>query len=100
MTDPAPTPWDTLGTSITDANGRLVAVLAGRLLQQRQVAAELAVAREMRQALEGLLDGMRLLVREGALTPAQRRNILEHRSVVTAYAVLNKIKKEEEGAAT
>jgi hypothetical protein len=51
--DVAPTPWQISGTSILDAKGRLVVLAAGRLIDQPEILAAIAVARE---ALEALLQ--------------------------------------------
>jgi hypothetical protein len=51
MTDPAPTPWTWTGTTINDADGRLVAILSQRLSQQEVLIAEIMAAREMHELL-------------------------------------------------
>lgn len=51
-TDVAPTPWRISGTSILDAQDRLVVLAACRLVDYPEILAEIAAAPEMRKALE------------------------------------------------
>ena len=59
MSDPAPTPWKVTGSSIVDADGHLVVVLAQRLMQQRHIIAALARAPEMFDMLQAVEGWMR-----------------------------------------